>query len=160
MTVSYSAASLREILIGVDSNVAAATLPTAVASPYTMWTVTGGRILLIGIVGQVVTAIGSSAQTLKFSTQASAAGSSAVDLCSPSANIANAAIGVNFSLPPVPGDSLNCDLTSLSGIVFGNTPMVIPAGVITLTSTATNTGTVEWDMYYVPLDLTAVVTPV
>jgi hypothetical protein len=157
MTVSYSNASIREVLLGVNVSRATAVLPTAVQSPQTIYTVTGGRILLVSLVGQVTTVIGGNAQTLKVSVQATVAGSSAVDLCSASASIATAAVGTHFTLPGVAADPLITDIANLSGVPFGAGRYLVDIGTITLTSSATNTGSVQWDLIYVPLDTGTVV---
>jgi hypothetical protein len=159
MTVSYSAASLREVLLGAESVASAVALPTAAQSPFTLYTVTGGRIMVVGLIGQVSTAIGAtSPQTLKLSSSASAAGSSVVDLCVGSPDISSAVVGTNLCLPSVPGVQMIVD-TSLSGFIFNQLNAIIPPGVITLTSNNTNTGKIDWDLFFIPIDSTAVVTP-
>lgn len=157
MTTSYNNADLREILFGQGIPRATAVLPTVAQSPQNIFTVTGGRIVITSLIGEVTTAIGATPQTLKISSLASAAGASAVDLCAPSADISTAAIGTHLTLPQIVSDPMVTDIASLSGVLASPLRYIIPAGAITLTSTATNTGSVKWDIMYVPLDLGVIV---
>lgn len=157
MTVLYSNASIRSIALGLAVSRATAVLPTAVQSPQTLFTVTGGRIHMVSILGEVTTVIGANAQTLKLSYLSSAAGAVALDMCIASASIANAAVGTHFTLPSAVGSPLVTDIGVLSGVSEGLFNYYLPAGSVTLTSSATNTGSVKWDMLYVPLDSGVVV---
>lgn len=157
MTVFYNNASVRAVALGLAVSRATAVLPTAVQSPQTLFTVTGGRIKLISVLGEVTTVIGANAQTLKLSYKAAAAGSAAYDLCLASASIANAAVGTHFTLPSAVGSQMITDIATLSGVPEGITDYQLPAGALTLTSDATNTGSVKWDLIYVPLDAATVV---
>lgn len=158
MTVFYSNASLREIALGQVVNRVTAVPPTAAQSPQNLFTVTGGRILLVGIVGEVTTVIGGNAQTLALDYLSSTGGASAIHLASASGSIATYAVGVHFTLNTTAGGAVVDDHATGSGVVLPNVRYVLPAGNVTLTSSATNTGSIKWDLFYVPLDVgTAVV---
>jgi hypothetical protein len=161
MTVHYSNTSIRSIAVGLSVARATATLPTALASPQNIFTITGGRVILISLIGEVTTAIGAVAQTLIVSSKASVAGSTALALCAASASVATYAVGTHFTLPAALTDPLVQDSTTLSGVPmydYNDAHILIPAGQITLTSDATNTGSVKWEMLYVPLDENVTVT--
>lgn len=157
MTTFYSNAQIRAVALGLNVSRATAVLPTAAQSPQNLFTVTGGRIHIVTLLGEVTTVIGGNAQTLKVSYLASAAGAVALDLCIASASIATAAVGTHFTLPSAVGSPLVTDIGVLSGVAEGLFNYLLPAGALTLTSSATNTGSVKWDMIYVPLDNNVVV---
>lgn len=153
MTTFYNNASIREVLLGINVSRATAVPPTALQSPQTLFTITGGRILLVHLLGEVTTVIGGNAQTLKVSSLSSAAGSASLDLCTVSGSIATHPVGTHYALPNAVGSALADDHATLSGMEVAAGPRIIlPAGVITLTSSATNTGSIKWDIIYIPLD--------
>lgn len=157
---AYAANTLRTVTLGISVQRATAALPTAIQSPQNIFTVTGGRIVSVSLVGEVTTVIGGNAQTLKLSYLASAAGASALDLCTASASIATAAVGTHFGVPASSGSAMVTDIATLSGIPaynYDEARMIFPAGAVTLTSSATNTGSVKWELIYIPLDDTVVV---
>lgn len=157
MTVFYGNASIREVLLGVSVSRATAVPPTAAQSPQNLFTITGGRILLVALIGEVTTVIGGNAQTLKVSSSATAAGSSALDLCIASASIATFAVGTHFTLPAAVASALADDHATLSGMLGTSPKIILPAGNVTLTSSATNTGSIRWDLIYIPLDVASAV---
>lgn len=126
-----------------------------------LFRVTGGRVLVRALVGEVTTATSATATNCKVSSKklsnASVAVGTAVDVASNVA-VASQEIGALFF---VEGDG-TAMVTSTAGAAFigTNTGLwIAPQGEIYLTTSATNTGVVKWDIWYQPLDPGAVVVP-
>jgi|SRR5579859_1085104 len=139
---------VRLLAMGAKVSRAAAGLPASTTG--NIFTVSGGRILMLALVGQVTTAIQNQACSLSINAVATAG--STVALCT-AGSIINAAVGVHFSLPSSAGSALVTDLATGSGVQDVMTsPWLIDIGVLNQQTTATNTGQVKWDMLYVPFD--------
>lgn len=119
----------------------------------TIFEVEGGRILLKALIGEVTTAIQNQACNLKVQVDSDAG---AADDLGADVSVANLGVGTYYT---VEGDG-TASLTA--GIGWGQACLgmgvVIGTGAITLTTSATNTGSVKWDLYYLPLDANAYVT--
>lgn len=134
---------------------AAATLPATTTTSY--FQVSGGRILVHLLLGEVTTVCSATATNLKVTSTPTVG--TAVDVA---ANLAIASFEVGAILV-VEGDG-----TALIGTSAGSgfapalvqVPWVCPTGNIRLTTSATNTGATKWDLFYQPLDPTAVVVAV
>jgi len=119
----------------------------------TIFTVTGGPIYVYAIFGFVTTAIQAQANATKL--QAVATGLTAVDLCA-TGDINGLAVGT--LLMPVTSFATALPVTNTNGVAFAG-PITAPsidfvmnAGVIRLNCAATNTGAIQWNMLYTPLD--------
>ena len=117
-----------------------------------LFNIVGGRVLVTRIIGEVTTAIQNQANATKLKHNPTGTGSD-VDLCA-TLNIANDAIGTYYSITGVLADALNS--TSLWAIVPADAiaaqGLVLGPGDIELDCAATNTGSVKWSVWYVPLD--------
>jgi hypothetical protein len=133
---------------GQSVNRAAATLPAT--GSQTLYNITGGRILLLGLVGEVTTVTGATATNAKL-TAVSTVGSIATDLCANTA-VTSLAAG-NLFAPSAIGSAAQVG----SVVSQGNEGYVQP-GIIRLTTDATNTGAMRWQLLYIPVDPGAVVT--
>ena len=151
MTTIIANASVRQISLGINVSRAAANLPASTAG--NIFTVSGGRILVVSLIGEVTTVIQTQACTLKVSTAPTTG--SAVDLCAASASISAAAVGTHFTLPAAAATALVTDLATGGGVIAKQAAWLIPVGSVTITTSATNTGQVKWDLTYVPLDIGA-----
>ena len=129
---------------------ASATLPATTTQ--NLFTVTGGRILVMHLFGEITTIVQAQACTLKV-TSAPTTGT-AVDVAT--------ALDVNgFEA----GALLVCegDGTALVGAAAGAgaalalnaLPFIIPIGTLRIASSATNTGASKWQIHYFPLDIGA-----
>jgi hypothetical protein len=148
MTTLIKNADVRTIALGIQVSRATNTLPATTTG--NIFTITGGRILLVALIGEVTTAIQNQACTLKVSTAPTVG--SAVDLCT-AGSIINAAVGTHFSLPSAAASALVTDLGTGGGVQDVMTSAwLIPVGALTITTSATNTGSVKWDMAYIPWD--------
>lgn len=129
---------------------AAATVPATATE--TIFNVEGGRIALLALVGEVTTAIQNQVCTLTVQVDSDAG---AADDFGAAVSIANLGVGTMLS---VEGDG-TAGLTA--GIGWAQaclTPVIVAPGIITITTSATNTGAMKWDLYYLPLDEAAYVT--
>lgn len=129
---------------------ATASLPATTTG--TIFNVIGGRVKLKALIGEVTTAIQAQACNLSVNCNPTVGGTaviaSTVDI---NADEAGTTYGVE-------GDG-----TALVATSSGYTPgcfgePVVQEGIISITTSATNTGSVKWDLYYLPLDPTAYVT--
>lgn len=141
----------------------ASALGTGIALPATttgqLFRVKGGRVLVKTLLGEVTTIIQTQADNLKVSVKkldnASVAVGTAVDIA---ANLDVTAIEVGGFLF-TEGDGTALVKSTAGGALVGtNTGYWIAAqGEIYLTTSATNTGAVKWDIWYQPLDAGAYV---
>lgn len=145
MSVLIQGAQLRMIGLGTKVDRATAALPQSTTG--NLFTVTGGRILLTSIVGEVTTAIQNQANNTKLVSTPTTG--TAVDICAV-LDIAADEIGCLYGITGVFSDAL-------VGANAGATPIqqratVVPVGNIKLSCAASNTGSVKWSMTYIPLD--------
>jgi len=132
-------------VVGRRVDKAAATLPAS--TNQTLFTVTTGRVLLLGIVGEVTTVVQTQACNAKL-TSAPTTGT-AVDLCAV-LNISADEAGCLYGITGLFSDALVG--ANAGAAPIQDNPIVIPIGVIRLNTSATNTGATKWTAYYVPLD--------
>lgn len=136
---------LRTLLFGrkVDRDTAA--LPqTATGS---LFSVSGGRILLTSIVGEVTTALGATLTNAKLVSTPTTG--TAVDLCAVLA-VASKEAGTLFGITGLFSDAM-VGANAGAGVIPRN-PVVIPVGNIGLNTSANDTGSVKWSVTYIPLD--------
>lgn len=149
MTTTIKNLDVRTIALGLGVSRAASNLPATAA--LNIFTVTGGRILVRALIGEVTTIIQAQACTVKV-TSTPLAGS-AVDLSAVSASISALEVGGRLTLPAAAATAL---VTGNAGGVIGDqAKWIIGPGSLSYTTSATNTGQIKWDLVYVPLDVGA-----
>lgn len=158
MGVLDNGAGFRKSLFGTKVSRATAALPASTQSA--IFTVATGRVLITGIVGEVTTVIQNQACNTKLVANPTAG--SDVDLCAV-VDVANLEVGGKLSLIPdldaTPFSvALGKQLAGAAPFGFGSRAVVVAVGTIDLSTAATNTGSVKWDLTYVPLDAGATVT--
>lgn len=130
---------------------AAAVVPAVALSPQTIFTVAGGRVLVRYMTGEVTTVFDGTVYTLK-ATFAPTLGA-ATDWTT-ALTMTSFAVGVHVAAPATVGGAFTHDSTARAALVM---PLfaggiLVPAGAITLTGSATQTGAMKWDLGYVSLD--------
>jgi hypothetical protein len=138
---------VRKLAFGIKVDRATATIPATTTQ--TLFTVTGGRIILTGLVGEVTTIIQAQANAIKIVSTPTTG--TAKDI-SGTLDINAFEVGALVSLD---GTALS---TALSGTNAGaalfarGAGIVVPIGAIRLNTAATNTGAMKWSLTYVPFD--------
>lgn len=119
----------------------------------------GGRVLVHLLIGEVTTILQAQADNIKVSQKkldaAGAAVGTAVDVC---ANVDGNAKEVGSLYIPIGSGAAAIWSNAGAGIAtLGRIPWVLPQGEMYLTSSATSTGAMKWDIWYQPLDAGAYV---
>lgn len=155
MTTQYHGTDLRAIGLGIFVDRATAGLPASTSAA--LFTIAGGRALITSLVGRVTTAIQNQACSAKLIYDPSATGSN-FDLCT-AVDLANDAVEQTYYIAGdvgTPGALLVAGAVGQANPVFAK-PLLLQAGSILLDTTATNTGSVQWSLTYVPYDADATV---
>jgi hypothetical protein len=144
--------NLKAFVLGQQVSKASATLPATTTQ--NLFTITGGRVMVTALVGEITTVVQAQACTLKVTSVPTTG--SAVDV--------TATLDINGfeagAILVAEGDG-----TALIGTapgagfapVLNALPFILPIGTVRIASSATNTGASKWDMWYVPMDDGAVV---
>lgn len=148
MTVMIQGSQLRTLLQGVRVKTSAKTVPQNAAQ--SLFNVTGGRVLVTAVYGEVTTVIGGTTPNLKV-TYSPTSGTD-TDLCTATAITADA-VNTHYSLPAAVGTGLQ--VSANVGHVVANQPPghLVDTGTIDAhVSAADATGAIEWTLFYVPID--------
>lgn len=156
MSVIIQGTQLRGIALGTLVSEPAAVLPATTNA--NIFTVTGGRIVITGLIGTCTTVCSATATTVSVGVAPTVGTAEVAGLCSATA-VTSAEVGTLVSLPITKGALLVGTSVHAGGAVQvqGSGGYVVPAGSITITTSATNTGAFKWDLLYVPLDTGATV---
>lgn len=132
-------------LLGIKVDKASFTLPASTTA--TLFTISGGRILLTSIVGEVTTIVQAQANATKLISTPTTG--TAVDLCA-TLDITGDEVGCLYGIT---GTLATAMVGANAGATTGMaTPLILPIGTIKLSCAATNTGATKWSMTYVPID--------
>jgi hypothetical protein len=150
--------ALADMSVGIKVDRAAA-LVTAATVP--IFNVAGGRVLLLGLLGEVVVAIAATATNITITHLTTDATAVVTPLTIAGSDIASLAPGRMITLPAAVGSVPTLSVGS-SAAVFNAAPKyVLKTGNLQLVgSAAPATGTIKWSLWYVPLDEGAYVTAV
>lgn len=152
MSTLIKSADVRTISLGINVSRAAAALPsTGIGS---LFTISGGRVLLKVLHGQVVTLLSGTNSTTVGLTPLNT-GTSAPAILS-SAGVIPVAVGS----PVVSKFDAGALIVTVNGSLVPAAGYVAIPGDVTITTGSTVTGTVKWDLVYVPLDVGATVVAV
>jgi hypothetical protein len=120
-----------------------------------LFTVTGGRVILTGLVGEMATLNGAGASTMQIShLRTDVTTPVATVLSIASASMANATQGTLYTLPAAVGTALVTS-TNNSAAILGLSPeyIILPVGTLSVVvGAAAISGTVKWSLFYIPLD--------
>lgn len=139
---------IRSLLVGVKVQRTTAALPQTSTS--TLFTVSGGKVLITSLVGEVTTVIQTQADATKLTFDPTDAG--ATQDLSATLDITADAVGTLYSLTGTPATAMKDALNFLSSDKVLAQPLVLKPGSILLDCAASNTGAVKWDLCYIPLD--------
>jgi hypothetical protein len=110
-----------------------------------------GEIILLALRGRVTTVMSGTVTNLTLA--ATPTGGAAENLAAATA-VTSDALGVRYSLPGDKSGSLQKN-TVPNAVGAGGGGRIIPAGTITATYSASQTGAVEWECVYLPLSRNA-----
>lgn len=114
-----------------------------------LFTVTGGRVLITGLIGEFTIAADATATTVKVTGTPTTG--TAVDWTSATA-VTSKEIGAQMTLPAAAGSALVVSNGGAGGQLQCKSPFVAAIGTIGITTSATNVGSAKWTVFYVPLD--------
>jgi len=148
MSTLIASDQIRSLLVGIKVLRSTAALPQTSTSA--LFTVSGGKVLITSLVGEVTTVIQTQADATKLSFDPTDAGATQ-DLCA-TLDITADAVGTLYSLTGTPATAMQDALNFLSSNKVLAQPLVLKPGSILLDCAASNTGSVKWDLTYIPLD--------
>jgi hypothetical protein len=120
----------------------------------TLYTVTGGNILVTLLLGEVTTVVQSSDPVLTLGCGTPTIGGTLdTDGIATSTTLASQEVGTLVTVAASSGLGGALVVGSLAGsAAFLSTPFVVSAGTITWTTGASKTGAMKWYLTYIPLD--------
>lgn len=121
----------------------------------TVFTVSGGRVIVTSIVGEITGLMGGGATNINLRAVPTVGTPQDMSL-NAGLNIANYAQGDLLGITGVPTDAM---IPAVSGgtIPAQTIGVVVKAGIIRLVSSAANAGLCRWTLHYIPLDAGATV---
>jgi len=125
------------------------------AADQDLFSIDGGRVILLGFIGEVTTAIGAGSQDFEIDLDPDDGGTN-VALSTLVAVDADAT-GTMYTLNSTAGGALVATLDVAYNATLA-IPIVLKQGDIVLDVTGTEDGSVKWDVLYAPLDAGASLT--
>lgn len=153
MSAGQRGSSFRSLQFGLKVDRAVATVPQTAYGA--LFNVTGGLVVITGLVGVFVTAGDATVTTAKF-TSTPATGT-AVDLSTATA-ITSTELGSMIALPAASGGATVVKVAGGGVQLAAGTGYIVPVGSVGITTSAGNAATVRWVATYVPLDNGAALT--
>jgi hypothetical protein len=153
MTNTMSASAKRQLILGEKVDKATGTLANGTT---TLFTITGGRVLITSLIGRVTTAVGATTSNAKLVYNPTAAGTS-FDLCT-AVDIASDAVEQTYHLASTSTDAAPGALIvtgavgqAIPGVLAF--PMVLQAGTIEQNLSADPVGgAITWSICWAPYD--------
>lgn len=131
---------------------ATATLPATTAQ--NIFQVFGGRVKVKALIGTVTTILQTQANNTKVScTAKDSAGATVGTAVDVAANLDTTAIEVGGMIF-VEGDGTALVKSTAGAVLIGTNSgeWIAPQGIISYTTAATSTGSIQWDIWYEPMD--------
>lgn len=146
--------SVGGFVLGKEVAKATTTLPQGVA--VAQFTVAGGRVLVTSIVGEVTVQLGAVANNMKLISNPTVG--SDVDLCAV-LEVNGDVVGSMYTITGVLATALkvNTEAVVPAADTLPNPGLIIPAGTIDLSCSASTTGETKWTIHYIPLDAGATI---
>jgi hypothetical protein len=127
-------------------------VPTVALSPQTIFTVSGGMILAVSLIGHITTVMSATAYTLTVGlTPTEGAGTSAPAALASAGTLTSLEVGTNVCLNAAAAGALQVG-TNASTLLLKPAPVLVNTGAITLTGSATQTGVIRWVLTWVAVD--------
>ena len=146
MASQIQGSQIRLIELGIKVDRAAALLPqTATGS---LFAISGGRIILTSIVGEVTVALGATATNAKLVSTPTTG--TAKDICAVLAE-ASLEVGTLLGITGVFTDAMTGSNAGAANIPT-KAGVVLPIGNLGLSTSANDTGQIKWSLTYIPLD--------
>lgn len=144
-------------LAGIKVTRAAANLPQSTTGD--LFSINGGRVVIVNIIGTVTTIVQAQATTLKLVYTPT--GGSVGDLTAATTDWNAAAVGSAFvaKLNAITDVLTKVTTSVVLPTVSGQQPnLILGTGKISATTVASSTGQARWDLWYAPVDAGATVT--
>lgn len=151
MTSPSTGKAVRDVGLGLRVDRATAALPQTTAAA--IFNIVGGRVKITNILGEVTTVIQTQANNTKLIANPTVATS--VDMCAV-LDISADEAGCLYGITGLPSDALVGTNAGLAPAMSRG--QVLNVGTIDLSCAASNTGSVKWQICYVPLDNGAYIT--
>lgn len=148
MSILIPASAYTGDMLGARVDRATDTLPAT--TDEALFTIAGGRVMVTSIVGEVTTVIQTQANNTKLKFNPDATGAD-TDLCA-ALDISADAVGTLYSITGDFSDAMKEGVLCLETDAQLERPIILSEGAIEIDCAATNTGSVKWTVYYVPLD--------
>jgi hypothetical protein len=130
--------------------------PTATtAADQDLFSIDGGNVLLLGFLGEVTTAIGAGSQDFEIDHDPDDGGSNVA--LSTLLLVDGDVTGTLYTLNPTNGGALVATTDVAYNVMLAD-PIALTPGDIVLDVTGTEAGSVEWWVWYVPIDVGASIT--
>jgi hypothetical protein len=140
--------SFTAVVMGFRTERATAALPQTAAG--SLFTISGGRVRVTAIIGEVTTVIQTQANNTKLVFNPDDTGATQ-DLCAV-LDITADAVGTMYSITGTPATAMQDALNFLPSSKVLAQPLILKAGAIQLDCAASNTGSVKWTLFWQPLD--------
>jgi len=131
--------------IGFRVEKAATTTPQGVDAA--KFTITGGRVMLTSIVGEVTVVIASGANNMKLKFNPTATGADQ-DLCA-TLDIVSDPVGELYTITGIVANAMRSDLLIGQGMT---NPLILSEGDIEVDNSGSTAGEIKWTVHYLPLD--------
>lgn len=140
----------RTLEYGNQVNGGAKTLPATTTA--NLFTVSGGRVIVTGMVGQVTTLTGATATTVSIGLTPTTGTANNTGLATATA-VTSREVGTLMSVSDAsPDGALVVGANAGAAVSYGGLDQVVQPGTITWTTSATDTGAVSWTLTYIVLD--------
>ena len=141
--------TLGDMELGIRVDRATATLPQT--GQYDLFTIAGGAVKVLGILGEVTTVIQTQANNTNLEFNPAAATLADSDLCAV-LDISADPVGCLYTIDGTAGNAMVDSGTTGFLIHTLAQPLYMSEGAIELHCAASNTGSVKWTIWYVPLE--------
>jgi hypothetical protein len=138
---------IRDIHVGL---LVEATTNPIVTGSNAVFTIAGGRILLVDLLGQVTTELQAAALLLHWDAAPTTGGAAALSI--DSADLTGDTVGTEYLMPAAAGGAMTVPAGGAYLRLFPALGWVVTVGTLNLHASASRTGGIKWSLFYLPLD--------